>query len=259
MSLKNIGIFDSGIGGISVLKRAVEILKNESFIYYGDSKNAPYGDKCKDEIITSCINICKFLIYENNCKSIIVACNTASSAGINELRSIFEPEIPIIGIEPAIKPAYEVLSKKKSNKYFILLATPFTIYGDKLKNLMDKYKSFEYIKPIPLNLLAFMIESKDSRDNIYNYLYLNLKDHIGKIEGVILGCTHYYFIKDIIKDILGDNIFIFDGIDGTVNELKRRLNENNIINDDKFNDRRVYIYNSLSDNKVKDSYRLLEV
>ena len=83
---KNIGVFDSGIGGISVLKSAISILPNEVFIYFGDSKNSPYGSKTQNEIIKLCINICNFLIYENNCKAIVVACNTASSAAINFLR-----------------------------------------------------------------------------------------------------------------------------------------------------------------------------
>lgn len=252
---KNIGFFDSGIGGISVLKNAMETLKNEVFVYFGDSKNSPYGSKNKDEIIRLCINICNFLIYENNCKAIVVACNTASSAAIKTLREIYEPDVPIIGVEPAVKPAVESL-KNKLNGKILVLATPFTINGEKLKFLLDKYKEFD-IECVALEKLAYMIEINLNENLIYDYLYKILQSYRNKIDSVILGCTHYYFVKDILIKVLGDKVRIFDGIEGTNKELKRRLVLKNIhkevLNEDS---KKVYIYNSLNNEKI---YRCLEL
>lgn len=253
----NIGIFDSGIGGISVLKKTIELLDNETFVYFGDSKNSPYGSKGKEEIINLCINICNFLIFENNCKAIVVACNTASSAAINNLRQVFEPRIPIVGIEPAIKPAINFTSQTRGRGYILLLATPFTIKGEKLKGLINRY-GYNSIKLVALDKLAHMIEHNYSMGDIHSYLYSNLKRYVGITDAVVLGCTHYYFVREIIKNILGNVIAIFDGIEGTSRELRRRLVENNLINKQNINkSKRVYIYNSLNYDQVLNSYRIL--
>ena len=254
---KNIGFFDSGIGGISVLKNAIETLQNEVFVYFGDSKNAPYGSKNKDEIIRLCINICNFLIYENNCKAIVVACNTASSAAIKVLRSIYEPDIPIIGVEPAIKPAVENLRNNNPDGKILLLATPFTTKGEKLKFLLNKYNGFN-IESIALDELAYMIETNLNKESIYDYLYKILNTYKNKVDSVILGCTHYYFIKDLLINILGEKVKIYDGIIGTNNELKRRLISKNINNDVYNKDlKKLYIYNSLDNKNVLRCYELL--
>lgn len=254
---KNIGFFDSGIGGISVLKNAMKLLKNETFIYFGDSKHAPYGSKTQNEIIKLCVNICDFLIYENNCKAIVVACNTASSAAIKILREKYEPTIPIIAIEPAIKPAAEYLKIKNSKGKILLLATPFTIGGDKLKRSLSLYKDTK-INCIPLKDLAYMIEENLDENKIYNYLNEELKNFLEDVECIVLGCTHYYFVKNILVEILGENIKIFDGLYGTSRELKRRLEVLGIENFKNLKEgKRVYIYNSLNQSKVLRCYDLL--
>ena len=254
---KNIGFFDSGVGGISVLKNAIKMLDNEIFVYFGDSKNSPYGSKSKDEIVKLCINICNFLIYENNCKAIVVACNTASSAAIKVLRSIYEPEIPIIGVEPAIKPAVENLVINNPKGKILLLATPFTTKGEKLKVLLNTYKDFN-IECVALEQLAYMIEINLNKKLIYDYLYKILGSYKNTVDSVILGCTHYYFIKDILVYILGNKAKIYDGIVGTNKELRRRLVIKNIINNEPNNDlKKVYIYNSLNKENVLRSFELL--
>ena len=254
---KNIGFFDSGIGGISVLKNAINLLENETFIYFGDSKNTPYGSKTQNEIIKLCINICDFLIYENNCKAIVVACNTASSAAIKVLREKYEPYIPIIAIEPAIKPAVEYMKSKGLNKKILLLATPFTIRGDKLRYSLDLYKDIE-IKCIGLKDLAYMIEEDLSKNDIYDYLQRELENFCDEVDCVVLGCTHYYFVKDILKDILGENVKTFDGLHGTSKELKRRLEIIGLENTERIDKiMKVYIYNSLNQSKVLRCYDLL--
>ena len=256
---KNIGFFDSGIGGISVLKNAIKLLENEVFIYFGDSKNAPYGNKTQNEIIELCTNICNFLIYENNCKAIVVACNTASSAAIKFLRDKYEPNIPIIGIEPAIKPAIEYVENNKLNGKILVLATPFTINGDKFKKSLSLYKNFK-IESVALEELAYMIEETLDADIIYNYLNEKLGKYVKEVECVVLGCTHYNFIKDVFKNIFGDNVKIFDGIYGTNKELIRRLKIRNIENNFESKDfKKVYIYNSLNDQKINRCYNLLNL
>ena len=254
---KNIGVFDSGIGGISVLKSAISILPNEVFIYFGDSKNSPYGSKTQNEIIKLCINICNFLIYENNCKAIVVACNTASSAAINFLRKNYEPHIPIIGIEPALKPSIEYMKSFNLKGKILVLATPFTISGEKLKFLLELYKDFD-VYPIALHKLAYMIEFNFPKDEIKNYLYDELKDYIRETKAIVFGCTHYYFVLDIFKEIFGEDVKIFDGAYGTSIELNRRLEKNNIKNDKFCKDKKkVFVYNSLGEEGILRSYRLL--
>lgn len=254
---KNIGLFDSGIGGISVLRNALEILENERFIYFGDSKNTPYGSKTKDEITKLCVNICNFLIYENNCKAIVVACNTASSAAIKVLRENYEPHIPIIAIEPAIKPAVEYVKSRGLKRKILILATPFTIAGDKLRKSLELYKNIE-IECVGLKELAYMIEENFHISKIYDYLHRELNKFIGHVDSVVLGCTHYYFIKDVLRDILGKDVKTFDGLYGTTKELKRRLLSMNLENKETLaEDRRVFIYNSLNQSKVLRCYDLL--
>lgn len=257
LKCKNIGFFDSGIGGISVLKNAILVLPNETFIYFGDSKNSPYGSKSRDEITKLCLKICNFLVYEKNCKAIVVACNTASSASINFLREIYEPNVPIIGIEPALKPSIKYVSENKLNGKILVLATPFTILGDKFKKLLNLYKEFD-VECVALRDLAYMIEFKFDKYEIQKYLCDELKGYIDKISCIVLGCTHYYFIVDILSDIFGTDIKIFDGGLGTSVELKRRLREkhmeNNFISNGKKN---VFIYNSLGEEAIIRSYELL--
>lgn len=253
----NVGFFDSGIGGISILRKTMKLLENETFIYFGDSRNSPYGSKSKIEIINLSINICNFLIFENNCKAIVVACNTASSAAIKFLREKYEPEIPIIGVEPAIKPAVEFVNSNNKEGYILLLATPFTVNGDKLRRLINKY-SKSTIECFALDYLAYMIEQNESEQNIYEYLYKELYKYINNISCIVLGCTHYYFVENIIKDIFGVKVKIFDGSLGTAMELRRRLIENNLINKTLINlDNRIQIYNSLNNEKVSYCHKIL--
>ncbi|BAK57231.1 glutamate racemase [Candidatus Arthromitus sp. SFB-mouse-Japan] len=259
MDFKNgsIGFFDSGIGGISILGKTMKLLENEVFIYFGDSRNSPYGSKSESELINLSINICNFLIFENNCKAIVVACNTASSAAIRFLRERYEPKIPIIGVEPAIKPAVEFVNSNNKKGYILLLATPFTVNGDKLRCLINKY-SKNTIECFALDYLAYMIEHNESEQSIYDYLYERLHKYINNVSCIVLGCTHYYFVKNIIKDIFGEGVRIFDGSLGTAMELRRRLIENNLINKtiDNLNTR-VQIYNSLDNEKVLRCHKIL--
>lgn len=254
-SKSSIGFFDSGIGGISVLKETIKVLPNENYIYFGDSINAPYGIKDVAEVKRLTFNAVKFLLNKN-VKAIVIACNTATSAAIEELRHQYS-HIPIIGIEPALKPAVE-LNRKGS---IVIMATPMTLSESKFARLQAKYKEVANITPLPCAGLAEIIdEGKIKGQEVHNYLVDKLSEIKDmKISSIVLGCTHYPLIKEEIIKIIGDEVPIIDGGLGTSKQLKRILSSKNILN--KNNSKgNIEIYNSLQSKKIIDlSYRLLEV
>lgn len=257
MNIKNspIGFFDSGVGGLSVLKEAISIMPNENYIYFGDSQNAPYGTKKIDEVKRLTFNAVEFL-YKKNAKAIVIACNTATSAAILDLREKYT-DIPIIGIEPALKPAVK-LNRKGS---IIIMATPMTLREKKFKELMYKYKDECNIVPMPCAGLVEFIENGVLEGNeIESYLKDKFKDYKkDDISSIVLGCTHYPFIKETLAKVVGEEIPLIDGGCGTSHELKRKLEEKGILNnsEDRGN---VEIYNSTNDIKIKDfCYNLINV
>ena len=241
--LKNapIGFFDSGLGGLSVLRKALEMMPNENYIYYGDSKHAPYGEKTPQEIRSLSFNAIEFLI-KKGAKAIVIACNTATSAAAHDLREYYK-DIPIIGIEPALKPAI----KLHETGSVIVMATKATLTQEKFKNLMDKYGEHRE---------AGDLEGED----VKNFLREKLNPYMDReISSIVLGCTHYPFVKDVIQDIVGEKVDIIDGSSGTVRELKRRLEENNIESESKKKGN-LDIFNSLEDNKILElSKKLIEI
>ena len=249
----NIGIFDSGIGGVTVLKEIIKLLPNENYIYFGDSKNAPYGVKSTKEIRDLTFKAVEFLISKG-IKGLVVACNTATSAAVRELRTVY-PDMPLVGIEPAIKPAVELGRDGK----ILIMATPMTIKQDKFKLLLDKYKDKAEIVPIPCAGLMEFIESGvlDGIELEY-YLKEKLSDYSSEnVSSVVLGCTHYPFVKDSISKILGKNVEVIDGGEGTAREIKRRLAEKNLLNTNTTKGK-IEIYNSLGEDKIIDlSWKLL--
>ncbi len=257
MNKKNmpIGFFDSGVGGLSVLREAVKLMPNEHYVYFGDSKNAPYGVKKVEEIKDLTYKAVEFLI-EKGAKAIVVACNTATSAAVASLRVTY-PSIPIIGIEPAVKPAVE-LNRPGA---IIIMATPVTLKEKKFKNLIAKYGDKAEVVSMPCPELVEYVESgdlkgKDVREYLENK-FANYKRE--DISSVVLGCTHYPFVKDIIKDIVGKDIPVIDGGLGTSKELKRKLEELDMLTDstDKGN---IELYNSSDDKKmIEISRKLLNI
>lgn len=248
-----IGFFDSGVGGLSVLKEAMKLMPNEHFIYFGDSKNAPYGVKKVEEVRELTYKAVEFLISKG-AKAIVIACNTATSAAVAALRVSY-PSIPILGIEPAVKPAV----KLNRDGAVVIMATPVTLQEKKFTNLMDKFKNESEMVPMPCPGLVEFIEKGDT-DSKDLRIYLENKFNIYKdikIGSVVLGCTHYPFVKNVIKDILGEDVPIIDGGLGTSKELKRKLEELDILND-LLEEGNVTIYNSLGgENIIKISNKLL--
>lgn len=253
-----IGFFDSGVGGISVLKKALEIMPNENYIYYGDSGNAPYGTKSVEEIKRLSYNVVDFLL-EKGVKGIVVACNTATSAVVAELRRKYEG-FPIVGIEPALKPA--VMSEKQGK--IIIMATPMTLAQGKFNALLDRLSGDRRDDVLPLpcaGLMEFVEQGKFEGDEIESFLrekFECLKDE--KIATVVLGCTHYPFVRKTIAKILGDDVEIIDGSLGTSKEIKRRLQNNNLLNTNNQKGK-IEVYNSAKDNErlLELSYKLINV
>lgn len=239
-----IAVFDSGVGGISVLKELVKILPHEDYIYFGDSKNAPYGMKTKDEVQRLTIEAAEYL-FAQDAKGLVVACNTATSAGVKVLRELY-PKIPLVGIEPAVKPA----AIYKPGGRVLVMATPMTIREEKFKRLMAQYQTEAQILPLPCPGLMDFVErgdlhSNDLRKYLEELLY-EYREH--PVDAAVLGCTHYPFAKDMIQDILGPDVVIFDGGEGTARQMKRLLGEADLLNPS--NEKgTVTFLNSLEDKK----------
>ena len=211
-----IGFFDSGIGGLTVLKTAAIALPQENFIYLGDNENAPYGNKSKDEIISLAIfNVGKLIRL--NVKAVVIACNTVTAEAVSVLREKFN--IKIIGMEPCVKSAKKLCGDKK----FVVYCTASTASSEKFNRLLSDINANCIV--IPEKNLAADIEK-----NIFNLNSIMPENIItDDIKAVVLGCTHYIFIKDIFKKLY-PNAEILDGNSGSVNNLKNYLTENNMLN-----------------------------
>ena len=253
--MKNpIGIFDSGIGGISILEKLKQLLPNENFIYLADNQNCPYGSKSKKEIISLSKKNCEKLI-ELNCKIIIIACNTSTTNSIKKLREIIA--IPIIGIEPGLKPAIHYTKTKNIG----ILATEKTL-GSKLffetlnQNRIDDIHIHEQIGYELVNLIE---EGSHSKQNLYKILEKYLVPMINKkIDCLLLGCTHYNHIKDIIEEIIPVDIEIVDTIAPVNKRVLNILKSNNILNKST-NKRTIKIFyngKKLSNNYLDQEYDL---
>lgn len=217
-----IGVFDSGIGGVTVLKEILKLLPNENYIYYSDSKNNPYGDKSETEIFNICDKIVKKLFFEYNCKVIVIACNTASAKVAKKLREKY-PDKKIIAIEPAYKMVYDYAYEKPT----LVMATKGTIESEKFHNLLRKYDNHQtYL--LACKGLADLIENEDT-EKIIHYLRNNIFQYKGKVQNVVLGCTHYPLIQEQIGEILGGVTF-FNGAPNLAKHLKYILQNQKLIN-----------------------------
>ena len=211
-----IGVFDSGIGGVTVMKELLKVLPNENYIYYSDTINNPYGDKTNEEIIKISDSIVNKLINKG-CKLIVIACNTASAVSKDYLRNKYN--IPIIAIEPAYKSVPD-------NEKTLVMATKATINSDKFKTLFNTYDNHNTIL-VSCSGLADLIE-EGNKEKIINYLENKIGEY-KKVKNVVLGCTHYPLIKEEIKKVLGDVNF-YDGSEGVAKHTKDILEKEDLIN-----------------------------
>ena len=216
---KPIGVFDSGLGGVSVLKELLTYLPNESFIYYADNLNAPYGTKKLWQVQDFALTVSEFLINEKQVKAVVVACNTATSAAIKLLRSSFS--VPIIGMEPALKPAITAAN----GKGILVMATPMTLRESKFQELMQRYGTGSQIITLPCPGLVELIESGHIEGRELDIYLKNLFADIDRseIQTVVLGCTHYIFIREQIARFFPGDTRIVDGNLGTAKQLARVL------------------------------------
>lgn len=223
----SIGVFDSGMGGISTLIELKKIMPNENFYYFGDSQNAPYGPRTSQEIIDLSLDVAEIL-YEKNIKAIVVACNTATSVAIKTLREKYK-EIPVIGVEPAVKVAVDA-----GGKNILVMATQTTIRETKFKNLTSKFKNSCNIEAIACPELVQIAENDliTNKEICINQLNSYFKQFdMNKIDTIVLGCTHFIFYKDYIREILGHKHLIVDGNLGTAIHLRNELSKKNLLSD----------------------------
>lgn len=220
-----IGVFDSGLGGISVLRELVNQMPNENYIYYGDSAYAPYGEKRKDQIRERCLWICEFLISQG-VKAIVIACNTATSACVDELRTRY-PNLSIIGMEPALK----VAVNDKINQNVRVLATKFTLTADKFQNMATTYAGQHHIECVACPKLVSLVEQDQlmKQDVVMPILNTYIKGW-ETLDSIVLGCTHFVYFKQMIKDITQYKVKIIDGNDGTTKHVQSILQTKNLLN-----------------------------
>lgn len=245
-----IGLFDSGVGGISVLRHMLRMMPNERYLYMGDSANAPYGTKTKEQVRQLSFAVAEKLI-DRGIKALVVACNTATSAAINDLRSAY-PDLIVVGIEPALKLAADRFPKGNLG----VMATPMTLREEKFDLLLHRFDSQCRVSKIPAPGLVELIEQGRGNSAEAEILLRSLlKDYIGNIDALVLGCTHYPFAAEAISRVLGEQVALLDGGDGTARETKRRLALAGLLND---GCGETVIENSSADPKIIElAYRLL--
>lgn len=243
-----VGVFDSGVGGISVLRALVDELPHEDFVYFGDSAHAPYGEKHPEEVLELSRGILESLL-DAGCKAIVVACNTATSAAADSLRQE-HPDLPIIGVEPALKPA--VLAKR--NGRVLVMATPMTVSLAKFQKLLNEWGDEAEVVAVPCEGLAARIERGCLDDGDLIELIDSLVGvYAGKVDAVVLGCTHYPFVREQIAHVLG-NVRFFDSAKGTARQLRRRLDECDLLSDRESRGRVTFL-SSMDDPRELELYR----
>lgn len=221
-----IGIFDSGVGGLTVVESLKKQLPHENLIYIGDNLHCPYGDKTKEELLSYTNQICQFFISQN-VKMIVLACNTTSANVLSELQNIF-PKVPIVGVIHST--VHDFLSQKKEN--VLIIATHATIQSHKYKEMIESYNKNIHVTEMETPQLVPLIESGEYKKGIRHVLEEYLLEYKENIDSLILGCTHYPIILDQIETVLGHKTYISSSaaISQEVNsylKVHKMLNDNN--------------------------------
>ena len=220
-----VGVFDSGVGGISVLREMVRLLPQEDFLFFGDSANAPYGTRSQEEIRELTMRHVQHLRQEG-IKAVVIACNTATSAAIAALRETFT-DMPVIGIEPALKPAAEM----KEDPAVLVMATPGTVGGEKFHMLSHRYEDSARIYPVACpGLVEFVEAGLLEGPEVERALHALLDSCLEKgPDAIVLGCTHYPFLRRAIRAVAGDGPVILDGSEGPARQLRRELTKKDLL------------------------------
>lgn len=250
-----IGIMDSGMGGISVLREITKLMPQENCIFFGDSKNAPYGSRSTEEIFRLTAKVVDELL-ERQVKAVVIACNTASSAAGKRLREEY-PQLPIIAIEPALKPA--VINCPGGR--VLVLATEATLRENKFATLMDTWKDRAEIIKMPLPGLPEFVERGELDSPELRKFLLEHFRVLGdrKPDGIVLGCTHYPFVRRVISELFNNDVKIFDGAAGTARQLRRRLHSRQLINPSLAKGKITWLNSSTDPRMLELSKKLYEI
>ncbi|TBL81317.1 glutamate racemase [Paenibacillus thalictri] len=215
-----IAVFDSGLGGLTVLNEAVRLLPNERFVYYADTLHVPYGTKPKHEVKQYIFEAVESL-RRYDVKALVIACNTATSIAVKELRETYE--FPIIGMEPAVKPAVE--TSRADKRRVLVTATPLTLREAKFQELVAKIDEDHLVDSLPLPELVQYCERLQFDDEIIiPYLRDKLAAfNMNEYGAIVLGCTHFPFYREHFRRLLPSHVTIMDGSAGTVKRLKQVL------------------------------------
>ncbi len=218
-----IGVFDSGLGGLSVVKTLRRLMPHENIIFFGDSARNPYGTKTKNEVREYSFEIVKSL-SEIPVKAVVIACNTATSAAAKELRKAFE--FDIVGMEPALKPAAELKTPSK----IAVWATNLTLREEKFSHLRKRFDGDHDIVMVACPQLVQLVEHDQLQDQ--PLVEETLKHYIAKSQGaefIVLGCTHFLFFKKQLQALLGNSARLIDGNEGTIRHLQALLKEKDLL------------------------------
>ena len=221
----HIAVFDSGVGGISVLRELVKLMPGENYLYFGDSANAPYGKKTTEQVRELTLKNAQMLLGRN-AKALVVACNTATSAAIDLLRETF-PDKLILGIEPALKPAIQQFPTGTIG----IMATEVTLREEKLQRLMAQFHTATVERISAPGLVELIEAGKADTEEAEALLRQILAPYVGKLDALVLGCTHYPFVKDVISRILGEKTLLLDGGAGTARQTRRLLEQADLLNE----------------------------
>jgi len=221
-----IAVFDSGVGGVSVLKELMALMPNEQYYYFGDSANAPYGLKSTEQVRDLTLAAAEKL-FGLGAKALVVACNTATAAAIEDLRRAY-PDRIVIGIEPALKLARD----RHPGGTIGIMATDVTLREQKLAALMERVKRDCTVLRVHAPGVVELVEAgKCNSGEAVALMEQLLGPYVGKIDALVLGCTHYPFMKKAMRKVLGDGVELLDGGEGTARETRRRLAEAGLLND----------------------------
>ena len=227
MHTKNeyIAVFDSGVGGISVLRELVKLMPRERYLYFGDSANAPYGSKTTEQVRALTLDAARMLM-DRGVKALVVACNTATSAAITLLREQY-PDTIVIGIEPALKVAADRFPKGRIG----VMATQVTLREEKLAHQLERFPEAR-VELIPAPGLVEQIEAGQVQTEETEQLLRHiLEPYQGRLDALVLGCTHYPFARDVIGRILGEQTVLLDGGQGTARQTRRCLEAEGLLGD----------------------------
>ena len=247
-----IAVFDSGVGGISVLRHLVRHMPGERFLYYGDSANAPYGSRTTEEVRQLTLAAVRKLTSEYGVKALVIACNTATAAAVKQIRERY-PDLIVIGIEPALKVAADHFPGGRIG----VMATEVTLREEKFDLLLHRFDENCTIAKIPAPGLVQLIEAgKVDAPETEALLRQILKDYIGKLDALVLGCTHYPFASKAISRVLAGQTVLLEGGDGTARETLRRLAEAELLEEGAGE---IRILNSAEDeNMIRMSWQRLK-